>query len=103
MKSRALRSVGRLSLALLPLLFVSSLASAAITYVNGVAKNDGVTTDFPSPVVNATTFINQGIFGVTSLFPYETYGTLNFTNKVGFFPNSGVIFGSVGLQFDYAP
>src|SRR5262249_6363786 len=53
------------------------------------------TVTFP-PQIDATNFINNGSFNLSTLFPFDTSNTQNFTNN-------GTMFGSVGFRFDNAP
>ncbi|MCW5556069.1 MAG: hypothetical protein KIS67_28420 [Verrucomicrobiae bacterium] len=61
------------------------------TWTNGVSIN--LSAALP---IDATNFINSGTISVSSVFPFDTSNTRNFTN-------SGTMQGAVGFQFDYAP
>lgn len=51
----------------------------------------------PSDVV---TFVNRGYISISTTDPFETFDTLNFTNKAGTFGSSGTMIGSPGFWFD---
>jgi hypothetical protein len=48
------------------------------------------------PQVDATNFLNEGIWEIATEAPFETANTLNYTNE-------GAMYGSVGWEFDYGP
>lgn len=81
-------------------LFSSILLAAALAPLAGYSEtvntwtNAGTLT-FP-PQVDATNFINYGIFDIFTSSPFDTSNTRNFTNN-------GSMFGSVGFRFDTAP
>ena len=58
----------------------------------------------PAPNVNATNFINAGIWNINNSYPhvpysplpYQTFNTLNYTN-------TGTMNGSIGWEFDHGP
>ena len=50
----------------------------------------------PPPNVNATNFINSGVWNIATASPYRTFSTYNYTN-------TGTMIGSVGWQFDHGP
>ena len=54
-------------------------------------SNSGSVTN---PIVDATSFLNQGYFETTTDVPYETANTLNYTNR-------GTITGSIGFRFSF--
>lgn len=66
-------------------------AATIDTWTNGA--NINLSTALP---IDATNVINSGTISVSSIFPFDTSNTRNFTN-------SGTMQGSVGFRFDYAP
>jgi hypothetical protein len=82
-------------------LLLSSLAGLALLPRVGVAAdalylNNG--TAF-NPQVDATNFVNKGLFQASGTLPYETWNTRNFTNTVGTYSGSGTMIGAPGFRF----
>lgn len=72
------------------LLPLAGRAATVDTWTNGA--NINLTTALP---IDATNVINSGTISVSSIFPFDTSNTRNFTN-------SGTMQGSVGFRFDLA-
>ena len=83
---------GVLSLALSP--FAALLAQSTNVYIN----SGSVSFAIDAVPIDAVTFINSGTFSAISLQPYETFDTLNFTNK-----GTGTMNGIPGFWFDDSP
>jgi hypothetical protein len=79
---------GLMGLALLP---PAAVAVDAFYINSGTVLN---------PQVDAINFVNKGLFQASGSYPYETFSTLNYTNKVGTFSGSGTMDGSPGFRFD---
>ncbi|HEU5070270.1 MAG TPA: hypothetical protein VFV96_07645 [Verrucomicrobiae bacterium] len=89
------------------MILASSVAGRAAddTYYNG-----GLVTT--PPVIDATNFVNEGVFSIATELPFEFSSVLNYTNRNqmrnGFldevFVTGGLLFtGSPGFRFDTAP
>ncbi len=96
MKFNFLQLVGRLRaktvLFSIGLILIPGLVSGQVPFTNftGTVNN-------PPPQVDATTFINNAIWNIsTAPYPYATAHTLNYTNE-------STMNGSVGWEFDYGP
>lgn len=78
---------------------VTNLAGAAPlpTYVNNSVVSSPL--QIPQEVGN---FVNRGIISISTATPFETFGTLNYTNE-GNAPYSGLIIGRGGFSFAYNP
>ncbi|MBM3833920.1 MAG: hypothetical protein FJ403_11750 [Verrucomicrobia bacterium] len=57
-----------------------------------VYENFGINREIPQ--VDAATFINHGLFSVSTVLPYDTQNTLNFHNL-------GIMTGNPGFRFDF--
>ncbi len=60
--------------------------------VDAIYENFGMPTS--TPQINAITFINHGLFSVSSILPYDTQNTLHFSNF-------GIMVGEPGFRFDF--
>jgi hypothetical protein len=93
MKAVFLKSAGRfgekLSLLFSLFLFPLAVMGTDSTYISPPSVTS-------PPMVDATNFINSGIWNIFTLSPYETAHTLNYTNK-----SPGSMTGQVGWEFDW--
>jgi hypothetical protein len=78
---------------MLRLIWAMAMASgfAAMAAPSPIYENYGVVTNVPQ--VDAVTFVNYGVFSVSSQLPYETQNTLNFTNR-------GIMQGNPGFRLE---
>jgi hypothetical protein len=70
------------------------LIGSRVFATDSVYINLGTVSD-PAPQIDATSFVNEGVFDIHTSLPFDTSNTLNVTNK-------GNLNGSVGFRFDYA-
>jgi hypothetical protein len=91
------RFVNRFSMTMTKsILFSGVLLLASLSKVQAVDpvfENFGTLTNVPQ--IDATTFINHGLFSVSSTLPYETQNTLHFNNY-------GTMTGNPGFRLDFA-
>jgi hypothetical protein len=101
MKINFVKSIGRLRIKSLPVLFSLLLSPFAALATQSLYSNTGAINGNP-PQVDATNFYNSGTWNIFTQSPYETQNTLNYTNT-GTSPTSGSMIGSIGWEFDYGP
>ncbi|HEY3931665.1 MAG TPA: hypothetical protein VGM58_04780 [Verrucomicrobiae bacterium] len=103
MKLIFVKSIQRLRIKSLPVLFSLLLSPLAAMATDSTATFSGSINNANLPNVDATNFYNSGSWNiVTTPLPYETQHTLNYTNT-GNGTTSGSMIGSVGWEFDYGP
>lgn len=72
---------------------LTGLAGSTTVLPPGTYTNNGTINNVPQ--INAQNVVNRGTFIVGTIQPYETFGTLNFTN-------TGIMEGEVGFRLQYS-
>jgi hypothetical protein len=101
MKPIFFKSIGRLGIKSLPILFSLFLSPFPVMATQSLYSNTGAINGNP-PNVDATNFYNSGTWNISSTKPFETQNTFNYTNT-GNGTTSGLMIGSIGWEFDYGP
>ncbi len=96
MKLNFSKSIGRLRTELLLLLVGFILSPLMVLGTDPIYINTGTINNNNLPQVDATTFYNSGNWNISTIAPYETANTFNYTNV-------GTMIGSVGWEFDLGP
>jgi hypothetical protein len=84
---------GGWSFVLFGMMFLSFTAQGTISTWN---SSDYGSSFITPPQVDATNFVNTGVWNIATASPYTTAHTLNYTNK-------GTMTGAVGWEFDQGP
>ncbi len=99
MKPIFFKSIGRLRIKSLPVLFSLLLSPLTAMATDSITNFTGTITT--PPQVDATIFVNSGTWDIeTAPRPFETQNTLIYTNT-GNGTTSGLMIGSIGWEFDY--